>query len=156
AVTGAVHFVTPVKLPSGKPLAAGAKAMSLAFAPDGSVLYVGVTVAQPALGGVRVLVVGTADGAVRSAFNPDFTTTIPMPPPPGSLPPSNSPSVIPHLNASGLAVSLGAGGNVVVSPDGQWLFDMLLLTQGQTPLYGVVRRISSTTGQAVQELAVAG
>src|SRR5262249_34470474 len=119
-------------------------------------LYVGLTVLQPAMGGARALLVSAANGAILRTMDPDFTTMIPMPPPPGSLPPSNFPYVVPYLDASSLTVAQGAGGGLVVSPDGRWLFDVLLLSSGRTPSFGVLRRISVATGQTVQEVALPG
>jgi hypothetical protein len=156
SVTGSIRFITQIRLPGGKPLASGSRAVSLTFAPDGRVIYVGLTVPRPATEAVRVLLVDTAKGAIVGAIDPIFTTTIPMPPPPGSLPPSSFPSVVPYLDASSLTVAQGAGGSLVVSPDGQWLFDMLVLSSGPTPSYGVLRRISTVTGQMAQELALPG
>src|SRR5262249_24196141 len=72
------------------------------------------------------------------------------------LPASNFPSVIPYLDASSLSVAQGAGGGLVVSPDGRWLFDVLMLSSGRTPSYGVIRRINVATGQTAQELALPG
>jgi hypothetical protein len=156
SVTGSIRFITQLKLPGGKPLASGSRAVSLTFAPDGTVIYVGLTVRRPAAGGVRVLLVNTATGAILSTLDPVFTATIPMPPPPGSLPPSSFPSLVPYLDASSLTAAQGAGGSLVVSPDGQWLFDVLVLSSGPAPSYGVLRRISTVTGQTAQELALPG
>src|SRR5262249_9894627 len=100
--------------------------------------------------------VNAGNGAILSAIDPAFTTVIPMPPPPGSLPPSSFPSAIPHLDASSYNVRQGAGGNLIVSPDGHWLFDVLVLSSGQTPSYAVLRRINIVTGQTAQELALPG
>ena len=45
---------------------------------------------------------------------------------------------------------------MVISADGQWLFDEELLSKGGGPQYAVVRRFSTLTGQTAQELAIPG
>src|SRR5262249_48040303 len=61
SVTGSIRFVTQVKLPDGKLLPGGSQAVSLAFAPDSTVIYVGLTVPRPAAGGARVLLVNAGN-----------------------------------------------------------------------------------------------
>jgi hypothetical protein len=45
---------------------------------------------------------------------------------------------------------------MVVSNDGNWLYDEELLSKGGSPEYAVIRRISTATGQTAQELAIPG
>jgi anti-sigma factor RsiW len=159
STSGALRFVAPVRLPGGTPLPGGVSPVSLVFSPDGTTLYLGLTQPDPAGGGPRVLVVRGTDGAVVSDMGPALTSPIPMPPPPGGLPISGFPGAYPKLDLTtlpGVTAAEGASGALAISADGQWLFDLLTLTQGQTPSYGVIRRINIYTGQTVQELAIAG
>lgn len=157
ASSGNLVFVTTVKLPDNVRLPSDELADALAVAPDGDTVYVGLGLANPAAGGVRVLAYTTESGALTGTMSPAFNaSSIPEPPPPGSLPVSVFPGEIPYLNASSYHVSLGAGGQMVVSNDGQWLYDEELLSTGGSPQYAVVRRISTLTGQTAQELAISG
>jgi hypothetical protein len=156
--SGTVRFVTALALPGRPGLPAHELADALAVAPDGTQVYVGLGLAQPAAtGSVRVLEFTSATGALDLTLAPTFNTgNIPMPPPPGSLPVSVFPSSVPHLDAGGLSVTLGASGKLVVSSDGQWLFDEELLSQNGSAQYVVVRRFSTSTGGTAQELAIQG
>jgi hypothetical protein len=156
--SGNVLFVTVLTLPGQVALPANEFADALAIAPDSTEIYVGLGLAQPvSAGGVRVLAYSSATGALDHTLSPNFNTApIPMPPPPGSLPASVFPNSVPHLDASGLSVTLGAGGKLVVSADGQWLFDEELLSQNGSIQYAVVRRFSAKTGGTAQELAIKG
>ena len=157
ANTGNVDFVTPVLLPGNVKLPAGEYADSLAVAPNGSLVYVGLGLAQPVSGGVRVLVYTSTTGMLTTTLSPGFGGQyIPMPPPPGSLPVSVFPNVLPHLDTAGMSVALGAGGKLVISADGQWLFDEELLSQNGAFKYAVVRRFSTGSGVTAQELAISG
>jgi hypothetical protein len=156
--SGNVRFVTVLALPGQVGLPTHELADSLAVAPDGTKIYVGLGLAQPAAAGsVRVLEFASATGVLDYTLAPTFTSAnIPMPPPPGSLPVSAFPSSVPHLDASGFSVALGAGGKLVVSATGQWLFDEELLSQNSRIQYVVVRRFSASTGDTAQELAIQG
>jgi len=156
--SGRVLFVTVLALPGKAGLPAGESADSLAVAPDGSLIYVGLDLAEPnAVTSVRVLAFVSTTGVFDHALSPTLTTAnIPMPPPPGSLPVSVFPGSVPHLDAGGLPVTLGAGGTLVISADGQWLFDEDLLWQNSRAQYVVVRRFSTETGATTQELAIQG
>jgi hypothetical protein len=158
--SGKVLFVTVLALPGQAGLPAHELADTLTVAPDGTQIYVGLGLAQPAVtGSIRVLAYASATGVLDHTLAPAFyTQNIPMPPPPGSLPVSVFPNSVPHLNADGFDVTLGAGGKLAVSPDGQWLFDELLLSQNSSSgaQYVVVRRISVSTGGTTQELAIQG
>jgi hypothetical protein len=156
ATSGAVRFVTQLALPGGRKLIADATGDALALSPDGSLAYVGLNISQPAGGGVRALTVNARTGAIMYALTPGYNATISMPPPPGSLPVSAFPDVVPTLYASGLASSLGAHGGMVLSPDGKWLFDLITLKDATGKQYGVVRRFDAQTGQLGNELAIEG
>ena len=130
----------------------------MTYSPDGASLYFGLTQANPAANGLRTLILNAATGAARQILAPTITSPAPMPPPPGSLPVTVS-NAVPKLNISTLAnatISQGANGAVPVSPDGLWIYDLLIISQHQTPSYGVIRRINATTGQTAQELAIQG
>lgn len=154
AKTGSVLFITPLSLPGGHALPGSADA--LALAPDGSAAYIGLPQDRPTKGEVRALVIDMKSGAVRRTLAPGFGAAIPLPPPPGGLPASAFPSSVPRLNAGGLFASQGANGAMVISPDGQWLFDVVLLADSHGPQYAVVRRFAASTGALAQELAIAG
>ncbi len=157
ASIGNIRFVSRLALPGKSALPEGEYGDALAIAPGSSLIYVGLYLPQPAAGNARVLVFNAGDGSLASTLAPGFqTTNIPEPPPPGSLPVSVFPKSIPHLNAAGMDVTLGANGNLMISPDGQWLFDEELLSQNGTFQYGVVRRFSTQTGGTAQELAISG
>jgi len=154
--TGAVIFVRPLTAADGSALPAGVAANALALTPDGSRAFVGLTVADATQPMPRVLVVDTTSGAETRALKPIFTTTIPMPPPAGSLPSSAFPSTIPHIHVATWAAQQAPGGALVVSPDGKWLFDTLALTDPKGNHYIVVRRFSSVNGATEHELAIEG
>lgn len=150
ATTGTVSYAVMLNLPAGH------SADSLVLSPDGKTAYIGVNNPTPANGGTRILAMDASNGSLLNSFAPGVTTTIPMPPPPGSLPVSVFPSVAPKLHVGTLKVGLGAGGDLAVSPDGRWLFDVLTLSNGQGQQYAVVRRIDAQSGKTQQELALQG
>lgn len=153
AQTGAVKVIVPIAVPGG---ASTPRADALAVSPDGKYAYVGLDTTKPAHDGMRVLVVNLTTGKPSKTLAPAFSGTIPMPPPPGSLPSSAFPSVIPHLEAGGYSAALGLGGALVISPDGKWLFDSLALTGPKGEHYLVVRRFDAATGKLAQELGLQG
>ncbi len=148
--SGQVIFIHRLSLPSG------VQADALALAPDGSVVYVGLSVAHVEQAAPRVLVFSTQSGSLLRTLAPSFTTTIPMPPPPGSLPASGFPSVTPILHAAGFPVRQAINGALAISPNGKWLFDTLWLTDTHGNRYIVIRRINTQTGGTERELAIKG
>jgi len=148
ASTGAIRYAAPLALSSDT------AAVALALAPDGSTVYVGLDV--PVLGQPRALALDAASGAPTAELAPGLDTSIPLPPPPGSLPTSVFPGETPRLDAGGMRVALGSGGALALSPDGQWLFDVLLLQSAKGDRYAVIRRFSVTDGQEAQALALPG
>lgn len=156
SATGELRFATRLTQPGGASLQAGTYADALVSSPDGSFLYVGLHLSFPSVDSVRALVVDGQTGAITRGVRAQFTTTIPMPPPPGSLPISAFPTTAPQLYAGPFTVTQGAGDGLAISSDGRWLFDVLLLSDGSTPHYAVVRRIDVRTGLTVQELALSG
>ena len=156
ALTGAIQFVTPLALPGTSGLPAASYADALAVAPAEDAIYVGLNAREPKQGGVRVLTVDPQAGTIEGAMAPTVSSKIPIPPPPGSLPISVFPHAAVTVDTSKAAVSLAAGGELAVSPDGRWLFDVLALQVPDGSRYGVVRRISTLTGVTDQELALAG
>ena len=155
ATTGATHFILPLTQPNGAALPSGAQAFSLALAPDGSAIYVGIGGAQGKLLNIRALVVSAA-GKVTAAFDPVTVTYAPLPPPSSSLPASAFPSQTPVVDVSKLTFTEAAHGAIVVSPDGQWLFDTLYASNAQGVQYLIVRRFSAASGVAAQVLALPG
>ena len=154
--SGKVLYVTPLTLPDGRALPKGVTATSLVVAPDDSVAYIGLMVPHPQSGDALVLVMDLASGKITRVFMPYYSDSAPMPPPPGSLPVSAFPSVVPHLDASAMSVTMGLNGAVALSPDGQWLFDVLELTSSDGQRYALIRRFSATTGDFTGELALPG
>lgn len=155
ATNGHVLSITPLALTGQTTLASNNQAVALALSPDGSLAYAGLNGTTLSTSQVRALVVDTQTGGVVHQLSPSFTTYIAMPPPPGSLPVSAFPQVIPHIDVSGAQPTLGLGGALVISADGAWLFDEINVTsQGQQ--YAVVRRFDATTGLVAQELALQG
>jgi hypothetical protein len=153
---GNVKFASVLKYPGGRALVQHNQADALSLSLDGNTAYIGLNVAPTAQQTVRVLVVNTDTGKVIRALKPGFTTSIPMPAPPGSLPASAFPDAATTLDASHLHATLGANGGVAVSPDGASLFDVILLSGSDGSSYGVVRRFNAQTGDLQQELALPG
>lgn len=147
AATGATRFVTPVLAPNGADLPAGVKATSLALAPDGSAVYMGLSGANGSLSGTRALVITTGDGKVARAMSVTTPDQIPLPPPPGSLPASAFPSVVPIVSIQGMSQTVAADGAIAISPDGQALFDLVLASDAKGVRYAIVRRIALPSGQ---------
>lgn len=154
--SGNVRFVRPLTYPNGQVLAQNNQAVSLAISPDGGMAYIGLSVVSPVQNRVRVIAIDTTSGKVIRALQPGYIATIPMPPPPGSLPASAFPDVVPQLDGRYLHSALGAGGAIAVSPDGSSLFDVLTLTGNDGSSYAVIQRIDAQTGQVQQELAIPG
>ena len=145
--SGATRFITSLTLPNGQSLPADVSAVSLALAPDGATAYIGLSGANGALNGPRALVFSTKMGKVTGAVNVTTSDNVPLPPPPGSLPPSAFPSVIPSVSMSGLHQVEAADGAIVVSPDGQALFDAVLASDAKGVRYAIIRRIALPSGQ---------
>lgn len=156
AATGKLVFAVPLALPGAASLPADQAADALVLAPGGALAYVGLNTPQPESDQVRVLKVDVLSGAIVGMLAPNLIYKIPMPPPPGSLPVSIFPSAAPVLNALTGTFTLGAGGALAVSSDGQWLYDVLRLTMPDGTTYAVVRRFGAAHGAARQELALAG
>jgi hypothetical protein len=154
--TGDLRFVTTLTQSGGASLPAGVYADALAISGDGAIVYVGLHLVHPSADGVRALAVNGHTGAIRGVVRAQFTRVIPAPPPPGSLPVSAFPTTVPHVDASTFNVTQGANDGVVLSADGRWLFDVLLISDSAAHRYAVVRRIDTATGLTVQELALSG
>lgn len=155
AASGQVRSITPLAVAGQTQLAPDHTATSLALSPDGALAYVGLHVKNLA-SDVRTLVVDTRSGDILHGFSPAFATYIPLPPPPGDLPASAFPQVIPHIDVAGMQPSLGLNGALVISPDGAWLFDMITVRDASGQQYTVVRRFDATNGVLAQELALPG
>jgi hypothetical protein len=156
ATTGDISAITPLTLPDGRALPSGVSGASLVMAFDQPVAYIGLDMPDPRSDVPDILVVDLASGAISGSLNPGYTTSVPLPPPPGSLPVSAFPSAIPYLDISKMAVATGLDGALALSPDGQWLFDALALTGADQQHYVLIRRFSATTGTLSQELALPG
>lgn len=152
--TGNPVFITVLTLPSGQAL--GTQAQQLTLAADGTLAYVGLATPHAGNAEPRALVLDAHTGHILRLVAPSLLMTLPLPPPPGSLPASAFPSVVPHLDITGYRVAQGAAGALAVSPDGKWLFDLLLITSPTGEQYAVVRRIDVNSGATVQELGLPG
>ncbi|HEX3270593.1 MAG TPA: hypothetical protein VHR15_08085 [Ktedonobacterales bacterium] len=171
---GATHVVASLALP------AGSSAVSLALSPTEPLAFVGLRGAQAATG-PRVLVIDLRSGALVRTLAPTFDPTAPLmtapvtpagqaraiqvaptPTPTVTVTPTPSPTAAasptptPFINATGWQIAQAAHGDIGLSPDGQWLFDVFTVTDPQGHHYAVVRRSSTTTGQNQQEVALAG
>src|SRR5487761_2192996 len=153
--TGATRFALPLTLPNGAALPVGAQAVSLALAPGGKAIYIGLAGTNGRLLSVRALSVSAA-GKVAAAYAPATVTSVPLPAPASSLPASAFPSQTPIVDLSKMTFTEAASGAVVVSPDGQWLFDALYASDAQGVHYLIVRRFSATSGQTAQVLGLPG
>ncbi len=174
AQNGATRFVTPLALPSGT------SAVSLALSPTEPLAFVGLRGEQPTAG-PRALVVDLRSGALTRTLMPSFDPTAPLmrapvtptgqapaihvaptPTPTVTITPTPSPTAAasptptPFINTNGWQIAQAARGDIALSPDGQWLFDVFAVTDPQGAHYAVVRRSSATTGQNQQEVALAG
>jgi anti-sigma factor RsiW len=156
ATTGHIRAITPLTLPDGRALPQKVTGASLAIAPDHTVAYVGLDTPNPRSGGASVLVVSLANGKITGALTPGYNISVPLPPPPGSLPISAFPSTIPYLDVSAMSVTSGLHGALALSPNGQWLFNVLSLTSPTQQHYALIRRFDATTGSLIQELALPG
>lgn len=156
AATGEVRAITPLSLPGGARLPKGVTGSSLLLAPSQTLAYIGLELPNPRSGDPSVLVFDLTSSKITGALTPGYDTNAPMPPPPGSLPISAFPSAIPYLDISAMSVSSGLGGALALSPDGQWLFDVLSLTSSDQKHYALVRRFAAATGDLAQELALPG
>jgi hypothetical protein len=156
ATTGDISAITPLTLPDGRALPSGVSGASLVMAFDQPVAYIGLD--KPDLRGdiPDILVVDLGNGAISGSLSPGYMTSVPLPPPPGSLPVSAFPSAIPYLDISKMTVATGLDGALALSPDGQWLFDALALTGPDQQHYALIRRFSATSGALSQELALPG
>ncbi len=174
AQNGATRFVTLLALPSGT------SAVSLALSPTEPLAFVGLRGEQPTAG-PRALVVDLRSGALTRTLMPSFDPTAPLmrapvtptgqapaihvaptPTPTVTITPTPSPTAAasptptPFINTNGWQIAQAARGDIALSPDGQWLFDVFAVTDPQGAHYAVVRRSSATTGQNQQEVALAG
>ena len=145
--SGATRFITALTAPNGQTLPAGVSAVSLALSPDGATVYVGLSGANGALSGPRALVVNASGGKVMGAISVTTPNQVPLPPPPGSLPPSAFPSVIPSISMSESHQVEAAGGAIAIAPDGQALFDAVLASDAKGVRYAIIRRIALPSGQ---------
>ncbi|HEX8982763.1 MAG TPA: hypothetical protein VF792_08340 [Ktedonobacterales bacterium] len=156
ASNGTTRFITPITGVKGNSLPGGAQAQSLMLSPDGQTLYVGIGGSDSQLLSVRAVAISSTAGKVTMEYSPTTVTSAPGPAPASSLPASAFPSQTPTIDLSHLTFTEAAQGAVVVSPDGQWLFDALVAGNGQGPKYVVVRRFSVANGQTAQALALTG
>lgn len=153
---GTLRFVTPLALPGGRALPGDVHALALTVAPDGRQVYVSLSLGAAGLSGPRVLVLGEGGARVEDALAPDMPAYVPFPTPQTNLPGEVTPPSAPMLQTEGLRASLAAGGALVVSPDGAWLFDAIALTDGTGAQNVVVRRIQPSNGATAQALALPG
>lgn len=156
ATSGSVRYVTTLAYPSGGALLKDNEADALALSPDGNTAYIGLNVKQLGEVNPRVLLLNTRAGDITGDFWSDLRNPIPMPPPPGSLPASAFPNIVPKLDASKYSVSVGAHGELAVSADGKWLFDVMALSDAQGQQYAVVQRYDVADGAVHQQLAIPG
>ena len=156
ATTGRVLYVTPLALPDGHTLPKGVTGATMVIAPDDSVAYIGLVVPHPQSRDAKALVMDLASGKITQALAPGYDLSAPMPPPPGSLPVSAFPSVIPHLDISAMSATTGLNGALALSPNGKWLIDVLTLSGPNQQSYALIRRFSAETGEFAAELALPG
>jgi hypothetical protein len=156
ARTGRLRFATPLALPGRGGLAPDSPALGLAVAPDGQRVYVSLGMGRDGPAGPRALVLDSAGARIAGTLVPDLDPVVPEPAMPAALPAVASPTPAPLLVTVGLRPALAAGGALVLSPDGYWLFDALALSNGQGNQAVVVRRFSAIDGTTAQALALPG
>jgi hypothetical protein len=156
ATTGATRFILPLTQSHRAALPTGGQALSLALAPDGQTIYVSISGATGKVMNVRVLAIAAASGKVTAAYSPAMPNAAPLPAPTSSLPASAFPSQIPVVDLSHMTFTEAAQGTVVVSPDGQWLYDALFASDAKGVQYLIVRRTSVASGLTAQVLGLPG
>ncbi|MGH2502518.1 MAG: hypothetical protein ACRDID_08385, partial [Ktedonobacterales bacterium] len=83
-------------------------------------------------------------------------TSAPLPPPTSSLPASAFPSQTLTADLSQMSFSEAAQGQLVISPDGAWLFDALYASDAKGIEYLVIRRIDVAAGQTASAFGLPG
>jgi hypothetical protein len=153
---GSVLYITPVATPGVNPPAQGIHAVSLALAPDGSQVYIGVAMGPGGVAAPRVVVARARDGQMQRTITATLPHSVLEPAPASLLPGVGSTTPATTLATAGLNPSLAAGGAVFISPDGQFLLDAVLLADATGPQAIVCRRISLATGDTQSALALPG
>jgi hypothetical protein len=154
---GAIQSVTSLSVPGTSGESASVPALSLAVAPDGNTIYVGLGLGRGDLADPRVLVLGNHGKQVDRTLTPSLPASVSLPPTSGGLPGVVTTSPTPTLTTTGLRPSLAADGALVVSPDGLALYDAIRLddAHGQ-PQDAVIRRFGVASGTTEAALALTG
>jgi hypothetical protein len=156
ASSGSELYVVPVGAPDAPAAGQDLRPISLALAPDGSQVYIGLAMGPNGVAGPRVVVARARDGLMVRTITASLPDTVVEPAPSSGLPGVVSTAPPVTLTTTGLRPSLAAGGALVVSPDGQYLLDGVLLANANGPQAVVCRRISLTTGDTQSALALPG
>jgi hypothetical protein len=156
AFSGSVLFVVPVAVPDAPVGADDTHPISLALAPDGSQVYIGLAMGPNGVAGPRVVVASARDGRMVRSITASLPDSVTEPPQSSGLPGVGSTTTPVTLSTVGLRASLAAGGTLLVSPDGQYLLDGVLLADANGPQALVCRRISLATGETQSALALPG
>lgn len=153
---GATRFITTVSAPEGKTLPDGAVARSIALSADGQTIYLGLGSSDGKLFSARFLTIAASTGKVTGMLSPSMPASAPAPAPTGSLPASAFPSQTPKVDLTHLTFAEAAHGQIAVSPDGKWLFDLTSGVDSHGAQWVVVRRVNASSGLTAQALALPG
>jgi hypothetical protein len=152
---GSVLYTAPVTAPATPEAEQGIRPVSLALAPDGTQVYIGLALGPSGLAGPRAVVARARDGQMLRAITATMPASVPEPQSVG-LPAVSSSTPPVTLATAGLRPSLAAGGALLPSPDGQYLLDAVQLADATGPQAVVCRRISLATGDTQSALALPG
>jgi hypothetical protein len=150
---GSVLYATPVSAPGVGP---GVRPDSLALAPDGTQVYIGLAMGPSGVAGPRAVVARARDGLMLRTITATLPASVAEPLQSADLPGVGSTAPAVMLATVGMRASLAAGGALLPSPDGQYLLDAVLLADGTGPQAVICRRISLATGDTQSALALPG
>jgi hypothetical protein len=130
--------------------------VSLAVAPDGSTVYIGLDGTGVVDSTVRAVAVDSSSGQIVRSLAPQMPATSPQPPAGTPLPAVTPTPQPPFAPLPGSRFTLAANGALAISPDGLWLFDVATYTDATGQQTAVVRRYSTQSGDVAQTLALSG
>ena len=152
AQKGSVLYIAPVTAPDTQVI----HPVSLALAPDGSQVYIGLAMGPGGVASPRAVVAGARDGQMLRTLTVSMPASVPEPVTTAGLPGVATASPAPTLATAGLKPSLGAEGALLASPDGRYLLDTILMADATGQQAIICRRINLETGDTQSALALPG
>jgi hypothetical protein len=153
---GSLLYTSPVTAPATPEAMLSVRPDSLALAPDGSQVYIGLAMGSSGIYGPRAVVARARDGKMLRTITATLPAVVQEPPQSVGLPGVGSAPPPVTLTTSGLRTSLAAAGALLPSPDGQYVMDALLLADATGQQAVICRRISLATGDTESALALPG